>query len=119
MQNEVIGNIMDKTLDNIRELVRGDVIIGKEIFAPDGSTVVPVSKVTVGMVSGGGEYGYTGVSGAYPGAGAGGAGVTVTPMGFLFFGRGGEKYIPIDQKETDPKWLGIIESVSKVFSKRK
>ena len=119
MQNEVIGNIMDKTLDNIRTLVDGDVVIGKEILAPDGSKVLPVSKVTVGMVSGGGEYGLQTLNGEFSGAGAGGAGVSVTPIGFLVMGKLSQKFISTDSKEGDSKWLGIMESVSKLISKRK
>ena len=119
MQNEVIGKIMDKTLDNIRDLVNGEVVIGKAIPSPDGSVVLPVSKVTVGMVSGGGEYGYQSMNGDYSGAGAGGAGVSVTPIGFLVMGKVFQKFIPIDEKESGSKWMSIVESVTKVFSKKK
>jgi len=118
MENEVIGKIMDKTLDNIRNLVSGEIVIGREISTPEGSTVIPISRVTVGMVSGGGEYGYQSIKGDYSGAGAGGAGVSVTPVGFLVIGRITQKFIPIDSKETDPKWFAIIESISKVFLKK-
>ena len=110
---------MDKTLDNIRALVNGEVVIGKEITAPDGSVVVPVSKVTVGMVSGGGEYGYQSVNGDYSGAGGGGAGVSVTPMGFLVMGKLFQKFIAIEDKEASSKWMSVIESVTKMFSKKK
>ena len=110
---------MDKTLDNIRSLMNGDVVIGREIAAPDGSCVIPVSKVTVGMVSGGGEYGYQTVNGEFSGAGAGGAGVSVVPIGFLVMGKFTQKFIPIEDKEEGSKWISIVESVSKIFSKKK
>ena len=119
MRSEVIGDIMDKTLDNIRTLAGGDVIVGKEIHAPDGTVIVPVSKVSIGMVSGGGEYGHQSISGDFSGAGAGGAGVTVTPMGVLVIGKLSERFISIENKEESSKWLGIVESVSKVFSRKK
>ena len=119
MQNEVIGKIMDKTLDNIRSLVNGEVVIGKEVRSPDGSIVIPVSKVTVGMVSGGGEYGRQSIGGDFSGAGGGGAGVTVVPIGFLVLGALYQKFIPIEEKETMSKWMDIVGSVSKVFSKKK
>ena len=118
MQNEVIGKIMDKTLDNIRSLVNGEVVIGREILAPDGSLIVPVSKVTVGMVSGGGEYGHQSIGGEFSGAGAGGAGVSVVPMGFLVMGKVFQKFIPIEEKAEVSKWMSIVESVSNVFKKK-
>ena len=119
MQNEVIGKILDKTLDNIRNLMDGDIVVGKELYAPDGSLVIPVSKVSLGMVSGGGEYGIQSFTGDHPGAGAGGAGLTVTPMGFLVLGKLTQRFVSIENKEETSKWIGIVESVSKIFSKKK
>lgn len=119
MQNDVIGKIMEKTLDNIRNLVDGDTVIGKTIYAPDGTMVLPVSKVTVGMVSGGGEYGMQKVNGDFSGAGAGGAGVSVTPLGFLLLGKYSHSFVKVESQEGENKWLGVAQSVAKLFSKKK
>ena len=119
MQSETIENRMDKTLDDLRHMVDGETVVGREILAPDGTVVIPISKITLGMVSGGGEYGLQRLNGDFTGAGAGGAGATITPLGFLLLGRSGHSFIKIDGKEADEKWINIVQSVPKIFTRRK
>ena len=119
MQNQAIGNLMNKTIEDIKRMVDGDAVIGREIAAPDGTLVIPVSKVSIGMVSGGGEYGVQRLNGEFTGAGAGGAGATITPVGFLVLGKISHSFIKVDGKEEDDKWVNIMQSVAKFFSKRK
>lgn len=119
MQNEAIGNLMNKTMSDLKTMVDGDAVIGKEILAPDGTLVIPISKVSLGMVSGGGEYGVQRLNGDFSGAGAGGAGATVTPIGFLLLGKFTHSFIKIDGKEEDEKWVNIMQSIAKLFFKRK
>ena len=119
MQSETIGNIMDKTLSDLRELADGESVIGKEIIAPDGTLVIPISKISIGMVSGGGEYGIQKLSGDFTGAGAGGAGATITPLGFLLLGKFTHSFVKIDGKEEDEKWLNLLQTVAKIFSRKR
>ena len=119
MQNEAIGNLMDKTISDLKRVVDGDAVIGREIVAPDGTLVIPVSKVSLGMVSGGGEYGLQRLNGDFSGAGAGGAGATITPIGFLVLGKLTHSFIKVDGKEEDEKWVNIMQTVTKFFSKKK
>ena len=119
MEREAIGNIMNKTLEDLRKLADGETVVGREIIAPDGTVVIPISKITIGMVSGGGEYGIQRLNGDFTGAGVGGAGASVTPLGFLLLGKFRHTFIRIDDKEEEAKWLGIVQSVSKLLSKRK
>ena len=37
MQNEAIGNLMDKTLSDLRQMLDGETVVGREIIAPDGT----------------------------------------------------------------------------------
>ena len=111
--------IMDKTLDDLRRLADGETVVGKEILAPDGTLVIPISKISLGMVSGGGEYGVQKLSGDFTGAGAGGAGATITPLGFLLLGKFTHSFIKIDGKEEDEKWLNVVQTIAKIFSKKK
>ena len=119
MQNEAIGNLMDRTLSDLKGIVDGDAVIGREIVAPDGTLVIPVSKVSLGMVSGGGEYGLQRLNGDFTGAGAGGAGATITTMGFLLLGKFSHSFIKIDGKEEDEKWVNIMQAIGRLFLKRK
>lgn len=50
-----INGLMDSSLQNLRSLVDADTIIGEAITAPDGTIIIPVSKVSFGFVSGGSD----------------------------------------------------------------
>ena len=78
-------NIID-VMENISALSNMDVIIGKQITTPNGNTILPVSKITVGLLTGSGEYGKVKMFSPnkdYPNSVAGGGVVTVKPFGFL------------------------------------
>ncbi|MBR1822045.1 MAG: GerW family sporulation protein [Clostridia bacterium] len=88
MEKHPIENIMSTTLENIRDMIDVNTVIGEPITAADGSTVIPISRVSFGFVAGGGEYACKGTfkpdaETANPFAGGTGAGVTVQPLGFL------------------------------------
>ncbi len=110
---------MDKTISDLKRIVDGDAVIGREIVAPDGSLVIPISKVGVGMVSGGGEYGVQRLNGDFSGAGAGGAGATITPIGFLVLGKFAHSFVKIDGKEEDEKWVNVMQTIAGFFLKKK
>ncbi len=82
--NHPINDLMGTTMDKIRELVDANTIIGQPITTGD-TTLIPVSRMSVGFVSGGSDFipknhksGDTNTFG-----GGGGAGVTVSPVAFL------------------------------------
>lgn len=85
-----IENIMQTTMESIRDMIDVDTVIGEAITTQDGSTVIPISKVSVGFVAGGAEY-RCGTArqmqadscDRMPFGGGTSAGVTVHPMGFL------------------------------------
>ena len=88
MEKHPIENIMTTTMENIRDMIDVNTVIGEPIATADGSTVIPISRVSFGFVAGGGEYGApkarSEAAGAeHPFAGGTGAGVTVLPLGFL------------------------------------
>lgn len=77
-----IERIMDSAFGKMRLLTDADVIVGNPITMPDGTTVVPISKISIGIVTGGGEYSQK-QQDEYPFAGASGAGMSVSPVCFL------------------------------------
>ena len=86
MDRHPIESIMSTTMENIRDMIDVNTIIGDAISTSDGSTVIPISRVSFGFVAGGGEYPVRGGNHAdseLPFAGGTGAGVTVQPLGFL------------------------------------
>ena len=91
-----IGNLMQTTLENIKDMVDVNTVIGEPIPALNGAVVIPVSKVSFGFISGGGEYDTPRqpANSSLPFAGGSGAGVSVQPVGFLVVNEEGVKVLP-------------------------
>lgn len=85
-KNEKINGLISSSLDNLNLLADVNTIIGKPIITASGFQIIPFSKVTLGNLSGGGEYGDVKVvkeTDSIPFAGGSGAVVSMKPMGFL------------------------------------
>ena len=84
-QKNRISELFESSLDGIRELVDANTIIGTPIQTEAGTTIIPISKVSVGFAGGGNDY--AGKNSAAVGknnfGGGGGTGVSVVPVGFL------------------------------------
>ena len=81
-----INNLINETMINMKMLTSNSTVFGEATILPDGSTVIPVSKTTIGFVIGGGEYADLSnrrVGMHYPMAGGSGGGVSTSPVGFL------------------------------------
>ena len=83
--SQTLPNMLDNTIKKIREMVDVNSVIGTPITTPDGTTIIPVSKVSVGFGGGGSDF--TTNPEAF-GGGAGG-GVKVTPICFLVINKEG------------------------------
>ena len=99
MDKRPIENLMTTTMENLRDMIDVNTVIGEPISTQDGSTVVPISRVSFGFVAGGGDsarQGRTPLSGGeeLPFAGGAGAGVTVSPLGFLVTNRDQVRLLP-------------------------
>ena len=55
MANNKLENLMNSTMDNIRQMVDVNTIIGEPVICPDGTVIIPVSKVSYGFASGGSD----------------------------------------------------------------
>ncbi len=90
-----IGDLMQTTLENIKDMVDVNTVIGEPIPTVNGPTIIPVSRVSFGFLAGGGEYEAKNLPEAdTPFAGGGGAGVSVQPVGFLVVDQNGVKVLP-------------------------
>ena len=89
------------TMDKLREFVDVNTVIGRQIDFDDGTTIIPISKVTTGYLTGGGEYGELKLlkpDAGYPCGGANGAVISMKPSGFLVHSAGSVKLIPVSEK---------------------
>ena len=85
-KQQKINNLLERSLENLDHLADVNTVIGKPIVTASGFQLIPFSKVTLGNLSGGGEYGDIKVvkeTDAFPFAGGSGAVVSLKPMGFL------------------------------------
>ena len=95
MENS-IGNIMDVTMTKLREMVDVNTVIGDPITTPDGITLIPISRVSVGFASGGvdTEKGKSEENSINFGGGSG-AGASIIPVAFLLISNDTVKFIPV------------------------
>ena len=131
MANEnKIPEIIKSSLESIRSMVDANTIIGDPIAAAGGTVIIPVSKVSVGIASGGVDYNGKDQAPAMRQnfGGGGGTGLTISPMGFLVCNKDGEvefinanakfKPDPIDQiTDFMEKTPDIIAKLKEIFTK--
>ena len=108
-----IENIMQTAMAEIKEMVDVNTIVGDPIISTDGSTIIPISKVSFGFVSGGGEYGDAdGEESKFPFAGGAGSGISITPIGFLVVDEASVQLLSVTGKNMFEK---IIETVPQLI----
>lgn len=106
-----INGMMDTTLEKIRQMVDANTIIGAPITTEDGSTILPVSKVTFAFTSAGTDYVSSKVPKDLFGGGTA-AGVTVTPLGFLVIAAGKVRFIQMaDKNSSIDRVLNLVPEV--------
>ena len=118
-----IGNLMNTTMEKIKEMIDVNTIIGDPITSPDGTLIIPVSKVSYGFASGGSDLPTKKENKDCFGGGSG-AGVTIQPVAFLTVYQGDVRLVSVDSEEgTADKLVNMIPDVLKkvkgVFKKDK
>ena len=91
-----LPNMLDNTISKIREMVDSNSVVGEAISTPDGVTIIPISKISIGLGGGGSDFN-TKNQGAndYPFGGGVGAGVKVSPVAFLIVKDGSVRVVPV------------------------
>lgn len=118
-----IGNLMDTTMDKIKEMIDVNTIVGEPITAADGTLVIPVSKVSYGFAAGGSDLPTKKENKDCFGGGSG-AGVTIQPVAFLTVYQGDVHLIPVDNSECGADKLleiipDVLDTVKGIFKKDK
>ena len=115
MSNSIEG-ILGVSMEKIREMVDVNTIIGDAITSPDGTTIIPVSKVSFGFASGGSDLP---TLAAEKFAGGAGAGVTVKPVAFIVITRDGDVKL-MELGNSKPSAIeGVIDAIPNVVEKIK
>ena len=117
------------SLENIRTLVDANTVVGAPIETPAGTTIIPISKISVGYVSGGLDSVKVEQKKAF--AGGGGTGLTVQPVCFIaVHADGNTEVLPVGAAAGTPDKLeriadfvektpDILSRIKSVFSKKK
>lgn len=127
MANEnKIPEIIRSSLENIRSMVDANTVVGDPINTEVGTTIIPISKISIGIASGGVDYNDK-KDGQAPKpqnfGGGGGTGLTVTPVGFLIVDSNGEvEFINVGMKgKPDPvdQVADLVERTPDIIAKIK
>ena len=95
MDNNPIGELMQTTMENVKNILKVDTVVGDPIYTPDGITLVPISRISVGFGGGGVEFSSKKPDEKKPYGGANGTGVKIDPIGFLVIKDGSVRMINV------------------------
>lgn len=116
--NELEG-MFSSTMHGIRDMIDVNTIIGNPVESPDGTVIIPVSKVAFGFGMGGWDHNSTEDEKRV--AGGSGGGVTVSPVGFLIVSNGNVKMLNVDSSTSFEKVMDslpdVIKSIGALFNK--
>ena len=104
MSDHPIQGLMTTAMENLKEMIDVNTIIGDPVETPDGSVILTVSKVGFGFAAGGSEFIMDGEAGGqgsdktkHPFGGGSGGGVSITPIAFLIVSSQGIKMVHLDE----------------------
>lgn len=116
MSNEQpVENLMKSTMENLKDMIDVNTVIGDAVETRDGTYIIPVSKLSFGFASGGSEYTLqkqTTATSTFPFGGGSGAGVSVKPVAFLVVKEDGVRILPVDHDTTYDR---IVDTVPQVL----
>lgn len=141
MSDHPIQGLMTTAMENLKEMIDVNTIIGDPVETPDGSVILTVSKVGFGFAAGGSEFiidngggvsGSGGGSGSkeqnqsgpkHPFGGGSGGGVSITPIAFLIVSSNGVKMLHLDENtHLYEKILDLapqaVEKIQQMMSKK-
>lgn len=122
MSEHQVQGMMGTTMEKIREMIDVNTIIGDPITTPDGTVIIPVSKVGFGFAAGGSDFPSKQPKDLF--GGGSGAGVSIQPLAFLVVANGEVKILQMHESDnTADRMVNIvpevIQSISDLFAKNK
>ena len=126
MENkQPLEGLMGTTIEKINQMVDVNTVIGTPVTSPDGTIIVPVSKVSYGFASGGSSFAVKSAPNKDLFGGGAGAGVSINPIAFIVISNGEAKVLTIDEPNstTAEKALAmapdLVDKVLSLFNKDK
>jgi len=124
MSDHPIEGMMNTTLEKIKQMVDINSIVGDPITSPDGSIIIPISKISYGFASGGSDFpSKTQTDKNFFGGGTG-AGVSISPVAFITICNGSVKMLQIDPyNNAADRVIGmfpeVVDKISGLFNTKK
>ena len=118
-----IENILNITMSELKEMIDVDTIVGKPFVTPNGKTIIPISKISFGFVSGGGEYSADSKEEKdsdlqkYPFAGGSSAGISISPVAFMISGEEELRLMSVSNRTIADKILEQLPEMAKELRK--
>lgn len=111
-----IENLMMTAMTSLESMVDVNTIVGDTVTSPDGTIIIPVSKVCFGFAAGGSEFNSNKLNkfsenGNLPFGGGSGAGVNISPMAFLVVKDGNTKLLTMNGVSPVEKLVDIVPDV--------
>lgn len=121
-ENHTIGNIMGITMEKLKEMVDVNTIVGNPIELHDGTTIIPISKVSFGFASGGSDLPSKNPKDLF--GGGSGAGVSIQPLAFMVVYKGEAKLMQMSVNASTPNAVvnlipDMVDKISGMFGKDK
>lgn len=122
MNDNKINDFMTTAMNGIRDMIDVNTIVGDPVTTPNGTTIIPISKVCFGFASGGSDFGKQPEKQKF--GGGSGAGVSIVPIAFLSINDEGVKVLPVNAEESGIEKAissvpGVVEKISKMFKRKK
>ncbi len=119
MDQHPIENLMKNTLENIKEMIDVNKIIGDAVYTQDGTTIIPISKVGFGFAAGGSDLNLHSKDFENdkfnPFGGGAGAGISIKPVAFLVVREDTIRLLPIDHSNSYEKIIDSIPQLVDTF----
>ena len=94
--SQTLPNMLENTIAKIKEMVDVNSVVGEPINTPDGVTIIPISKVSIGFGGGGSDFVSKNVNKQEnPFGGGAGGGVKISPVAFLIIKDGSVRMLPV------------------------
>jgi sporulation protein YtfJ len=121
MSEHPIQGLIDTAMEKIKQMVDANTIVGEPISTPDGTIIIPVSKVSFGFASGGSDFSPKSDKQLF--GGGSGAGASISPIAFIIVSNGNVKLLQVSNEGTGiDRAVGIVpelfDKIAGLFDKK-
>ena len=125
MAEHPINGLMETAMQNIKDMVDVNTIVGEPVESKDGTIIIPISKVSFGFGAGGSDFGQKNLANSDSNFGGGsGGGATIEPVAFMVVGKEEIKLMPVEKSSSPAQEIidsvpTLLDKIVKVFKKKK